>query len=288
MNVIQKEIELCNGEKIILETGKLAKQADGAVVLRQGKTMLLATVVSAKEAKEDVDFMPLQVEYKEKYAASGRFPGGFLKRETRPGDYEILVSRLVDRALRPLFPDDYHAETFVTINLISADKNIKPDALAGLAASAALAVSDVPFGGPISEVRVARIDGKMMINPTFEEVEKADLDIIVAATFDNIMMVEGEMKEVSEDDLLEALKFAHEEIRKHCRAQMELCEMVGKTVKRTYCHEVNDDELRAAIRTATYDKTYEVAKSQKPKHERSDAFEAIANEFLETIPEEQR
>ena len=228
MNVIQKEIELGNGESIILETGKLAKQADGAVVLRQGKTMLLATVVSAKEAKEDVDYMPLQVEYKEKYAASGRFPGGFLKREARPSDHEILVSRLVDRALRPLFPENYHADTFVTINLISADKNIKPDALAGLAASAALAVSDIPFDGPISEVRVGRIDGKMIINPTFEETEQADLDVIVAATYDNIMMVEGEMKEVSEDDLLEAMKFAHEEIKKHCKAQMELCEMVGK------------------------------------------------------------
>ena len=288
MNVIQKEIELGNGEKIILETGKLAKQADGAVVLRQGKTMLLATVVSAKEAKEDVDFMPLQVEYKEKYAASGRFPGGFLKREARPGDHEILVSRLVDRALRPLFPDDFHAETFVTINLISADKNIKPDALAGLAASAALAVSDIPFNGPISEVRVGRIDGQMMINPTFEETEKADLDIIVAATYDNIMMVEGEMKEVSEDDLLEAMKFAHEEIKKQCKAQMELSEMAGKTVKRTYCHEVNDEDLRAAVKVATYDKVYAIAKSQMPKHERSDAFEAIVTEFIETIPEEER
>ena len=288
MNVIQKEIELGNGEKIILETGKLAKQADGAVLLRQGKTMLLATVVSAKEAKEDVDFMPLQVEYKEKYAASGRFPGGFLKREARPSDYEILVSRLVDRALRPLFPDDYHAETFVTINLISAEKSIKPDALAGLAASAALAVSDIPFGGPISEVRVGRIDGKMMINPTFEETEKADLDIIVAATFDNIMMVEGEMKEVSEDDLLEALKFAHEEIKKHCKAQMELSEMVGKNVKRTYCHEVNEEDLRVAVKTATYDKVYAIAKSQLPKHERTDAFEAVLNEFIEAMPEENR
>ena len=288
MNIIQKEIVLGNGETIILETGKLAKQADGSVLLRQGKTMLLATVVSAKEAKEDVDFMPLQVEYKEKYAASGRFPGGFLKREARPSDYEILVSRLVDRALRPLFPDNYHAETFVTINLISADKNIKPDALAGLAASAALAVSDIPFGGPISEVRVGRIDGQMMINPTFEELEKADLDIIVAATYDNIMMVEGEMKEVSEDDLLEAMRFAHEEIKIHCKAQMELSEMVGKTVKRTYCHEVNDEDLRANVKSATYDKVYTIAKSQLPKHERSDAFETIVNEFLETIPEEQR
>jgi len=288
MNIIQKEIVLGNGETIILETGKLAKQADGSVLLRQGKTMLLATVVSAKEAKEDVDFMPLQVEYKEKYAASGRFPGGFLKREARPSDYEILVSRLVDRALRPLFPDNYHAETFVTINLISADKNIKPDALAGLAASAALAVSDIPFGGPISEVRVGRIDGQMIINPTFEEIEKTDLDIIVAATYDNIMMVEGEMKEVSEDDLLEALKFAHEEIKKHCQAQMQLTELVGKTVKRAYCHEVNDEELRANVKAATYDKVYAIAKSQLPKHERSDAFESIVNEFIETIPEEQR
>ena len=288
MNVIQKELELGNGEKLILETGKLAKQADGAIVLRQGKTMLLATVVSATEAKEDVDYMPLQVEYKEKYAASGRFPGGFLKREARPSDNEILVSRLVDRALRPLFPEDFHAETFVTIYLISADKNIKPDALAGLAASAALAVSDIPFGGPISEVRVGRIDGRMMINPTFEELEQADLDIIVAATYDNIMMVEGEMKEVSEDDLLEALKFAHEEIKKHCKAQMELSEMVGKTVKRTYCHEENDEELRAAIKASTYDKVYEVAKSQMPKHERSEAFRAIMDAFLESIPEEER
>jgi len=232
--------------------------------------------------------MPLQVEYKEKYAASGRFPGGFLKREARPSDHEILVSRLVDRALRPLFPDNYHAETFVTINLISADKNIQPDALAGLAASAALAVSDIPFGGPISEVRVGRIDGQMIINPTFEENEKADLDVIVAATYDNIMMVEGEMNEVSEDELLEALRFAHEEIKKHCKAQMELTEMVGKTVKREYCHEINDEDLRAAVKTATYDKVYEVAKSQQPKHDRADAFKAIVDGFLETIPEEER
>ena len=288
MNVIQKEVELGNGEKIILETGKLAKQADGAVLLRQGKTMLLATVVSAKEAKTDVDFMPLQVEYKEKYAASGRFPGGFLKREARPSDNEILVSRLVDRALRPLFPDDFHAETFVTINLISADKNIKPDSLAGFAASAALAVSDIPFGGPISEVRVGRIEGKMVINPTFEELEKADLDVIVAATYDNIMMVEGEMKEVSEDDLLEAMKFAHEEIKKHCKAQVELSEMVGKTIKRAYCHEQNDEDLRGAVKTATYDAVCAVVRSQLPKHERSDAFSTILNDYLETIPEAER
>ncbi|MDR0814446.1 MAG: polyribonucleotide nucleotidyltransferase [Bacteroidales bacterium] len=288
MSVIQKEIQLGNGETIILETGKLAKQADGAVLLRQGRTMLLATVVAAKDAKEDVDFMPLQVEYKEKYAASGRFPGGFLKREARPSDNEILVSRLVDRALRPLFPDDYHAEVYVTINLVSADKTIKPDALAGLAASAALAVSDIPFGGPISEVRVARIDGQFVINPTFEASKEADLDIMVAATYDNIMMVEGEMKEVSEDDMLQALKVAHEEIKKHCTAQLELSELVGKTVKRTYSHETNDEDLRVAVRAATYDKTYAVAKSQLPKHERSDAFEAILSEYVESIPEEER
>jgi polyribonucleotide nucleotidyltransferase len=286
--VFEKAIDFGDGRKIILETGKLAKQADGSVVLKLGKTMLLATVVTAKEAKADVDFMPLSVEYKEKFASSGRFPGGFMKRESKPSDYEILVSRLVDRALRPLFPDDYHAETFVTINLISADKQIMPDALAGLAASAALAVSDIPFHGPISEVRVARIDGKFVINPTFSELEKSDIDMMVAATLDNIMMVEGEMKEVSEADMLEALKVAHEEIKKHCKAQLELMEMVGKTTKRTYCHEVNDEELREAIKKATYDKVYAVAKSQQGKHERTDAFDAVKAEFLLSLPEEER
>ena len=286
--VFEKTIDLGDGRSIVLETGKLAKQADGAVVLKFGRTMLLATVVTAKEAKENVDFMPLSVEYKEKFSSSGRFPGGFMKRESKPSDYEILISRLVDRALRPLFPDNYHAETFVTINLISADKNIMPDALAGLAASAALAVSDIPFNGPISEVRVARIDGKFVINPTFSELTTADMDIMVAATYENIMMVEGEMKEVSEADMLEALKVAHTEIKKHCKAQIEFMEEVGKTVKRTYCHEVNDEDLRKAIREATYNKVYEIAKSQSGKHERSDAFEAIKNEFIESIPEEAR
>src|SRR6266542_3701574 len=195
--VFEKAIDLGDGRTIILETGKLAKQANGSVVLKLGRTMLLATVVTAPNAKEDVDFMPLSVEYKEKFASSGRFPGGFMKRESKPSDYEILVSRLIDRALRPLFPDDYHAETFVTVNLISADKTIMPDALAGLAASAALAVSDIPFHGPISEVRVARINGKFVINPTFIELAKSDIDMMVAATIDNIMMVEGEMKEIS-------------------------------------------------------------------------------------------
>src|SRR5512136_611265 len=211
--VKEKTIDLGDGRTIVLETGKLARQADGAVMLKMGKTMLLATVVSAQEAKEDVDFMPLSVEYKEKYASSGRFPGGFLKREARPSDYEILISRLVDRALRPLFPEDFHAETFVTINLISADTDIIPDALAGLAASAALTISDIPFNGPISEVRVARINGQFVINPTATQLRDADIDLMVGATIDNILMVEGEMKEVSEDDMIKALKVAHEAIR---------------------------------------------------------------------------
>src|SRR5512136_326580 len=211
--VKEKTIDLGDGRQVVLETGKLARQADGAVLLKMGKTMLLATVVAAKEAKEDTDFMPLSVEYKEKYASSGRFPGGFLKREARPSDYEILISRLVDRALRPLFPDDFHAETFVTINLISADTDIIPDALAGLAASAALTISDIPFNGPISEVRVARINGEYIVNPTATQLRDADMDLMVGATYDNILMVEGEMKEVSEDDMIKALKVAHEAIR---------------------------------------------------------------------------
>ena len=285
--IFQKTIELPDGRSITLETGKLARQADGAVVLKMGKTMLLATIVSAKEAKEDVDFMPLTVEYKEKYAAIGRFPGGFMKREGKASDYEILVSRLIDRALRPLFPDDYHADTFVNVMLISAEYDVMPDALAGLAASAAIAVSDIPFNGPISEVRVARIDGNFIINPSFEDNAYADLDIMVAATYDNIMMVEGEMREVSEADLQEALQLAHAEIKKHCTAQIELMEMCGKTVKRTYCHENNDEELRKKIWDATYSKVYDVAKSQLPKHERSDAFGAIKEEFLATLSEEE-
>lgn len=288
MNIVKKTIELSDGRLIEIETGKLAKQADGSVVVKMGDTMLLAAVTCAKDAKENVDFMPLSVEYKEKYAAAGRFPGGFLKREARPSDYEVLVSRLVDRALRPLFPDDFHAEVFVTINLISADKDIMPDALAGLAASAALAVSDIPFNGPISEVRVARVDGKFIINPNFSETENADIDIMVGATYDNILMVEGEMLEVSENEMLEAIKLAHEEIKKHCKIQQELTEAVGKTVKRTYCHEQNDEELRANVQAYCYDKCYAIAKSGTPKHERGDAFEALKQEFIETIAEEER
>ncbi|HCV15329.1 MAG TPA: polyribonucleotide nucleotidyltransferase [Rikenellaceae bacterium] len=288
MNVIKKTITLKDGRTIEIETGKLAKQADGAVVLKMGKTMLLATVVAAKDAKEGTDFMPLSVEYKEKYASAGRYPGGFLKREGRPNDSEILVSRLIDRALRPLFPDNYHAEVFVTVNLISAEKNIMPDALAGLAASAALAVSDIPFNGPISEVRVARIEGNLVINPSFEDLKLSDIDIMVAGTLDNIMMVEGEFKEVSEKDMLDAIKFAHEEIKVQCQAQVELMEEAGKTVKREYCHETNDEELKKAITEFCYDKCYEIAKNPTSKHERTDAFAALKDEFIATIPEEER
>lgn len=287
LKVVKKTIELSDGRTITLETGKLAKQAHGSVVLTMGKTMLLATVVSAQEAKEDVDFMPLSVEYKEKFAASGRFPGGFMKREAKPSDYEILIARLIDRALRPLFPEDYHAETFVTVNLISAEKDIMPDALAGLAASAALAVSDVPFHGPISEVRVARVNGKFIVNPTFKEVEEADIDMIVGATYDNILMVEGELKEVSEADMLEAIKIAHDAIKPQCLAQIELAKEVG-VVKRQYCHETNDEDLKAKVHAFCYDKVYAIAKSVLPKHERSDAFEAVKKSFIETLPEEER
>ncbi len=288
-NSFTKTIDLKDGRKIEIETGKLAKQADGSVVVKLGKTMLLATVTYAKEAKEDVDFMPLQVEYKEKYASAGRFPGGFLKREARPGDYEILISRLIDRALRPLFPDDFHAETFVNVFLISADKETMPDALAGLAASAAIAVSDIPFNGPISEVRVARTNGQFVINPSFSELEKADLDIIVGATIDNIMMVEGEMEEVSEAEMLEAIKFAHEEIKIQCKAQLELMEEVGKTVKREYSHETHDEELRKLVWEKTYDKVYEIAKTTPGKQDRHEKLEELREsfkeEYTETLPE---
>jgi polyribonucleotide nucleotidyltransferase len=285
--VKEKIIDLGDGRTIILETGRMARQANGSVLLKMGKTMLLATVVSAVDAKEDTDFMPLSVEYKEKYASSGRFPGGFLKREARPSDYEILVSRLVDRALRPLFPDDFHAETFITINLISADMDIIPDALAGLAASAALAVSDVPFNGPISEVRVARIDNKFIVNPTATQLKDADIDLMVGATFDNILMVEGEMKEVSEEEMLEALKIAHDAIKIHCKAQIEFAAEVGSTIKRDYCHEVNDEDLRKKVWDETYDRCYLAAKSSTAdKHKRIDSFESIIAEFLTQYTEE--
>jgi polyribonucleotide nucleotidyltransferase len=285
--VKEKIIDLGDGRTITLETGRMARQADGSVLLKMGKTMLLATVVSAKEAKEDTDFMPLSVEYKEKYASTGRFPGGFLKREARPSDYEILVSRLVDRVLRPLFPDDFHAETFVTISLVSADMDIIPDALAGLAASAALAISDIPFNGPISEVRVARINKTFVINPTATQLRDADIDLMVGATYDNIMMVEGEMKEVSEEEMLEALKAAHDAIKIMCKAQMEFAEEVGSTVKRTYCHEVNDEDLRKKVWDETYEKCCQAARnSTADKHKRIDTFEAILTEFLGQYTEE--
>jgi polyribonucleotide nucleotidyltransferase len=286
-NIIEKTIDLGNGRTITLQTGKLARQADGAVLLKMGNTMLLATVVAAKEAKEDTDFMPLSVEYKEKYASSGRFPGGFMKRESRASDYEILISRLVDRVLRPLFPDDFHAETFVTISLISADKDIIPDALAGLAASAALAISDIPFNGPISEVRVARVGKEFIINPTATQLKDADIDLMVGATFDNIMMVEGEMKEVSEADMLEALRIAHDAIKIQCKAQIEFAEAVGSTVKRIYCHEENDEDLKKKVWDETYQKCYQVAKTlSADKHNRYEAFESVITEFLTQFNDE--
>ena len=285
---IKKTIELGDGRTITLETGKLAKQADGAVELRMGNTMLLATVVSAKEAGEGVDFMPLQVEYKEKFSAAGRFPGGFTKREGRASDYEILTARLVDRVLRPLFPENYHADTFVNIILFSSDGEDMPDALAGLAASAAIAVSDIPFNGPISEVRVARIDGEFVINPTFAQLKNADMDLMVGATYENIMMVEGEMDEVSEEDLLNALKAAHEAIKVQCKAQMEFAEEVGSTVKREYCHETNDEDLRKDVWEKCYDKAYKIAQAgSTDKHWRNDSFGAICEEYIASLPEEE-
>ena len=278
---------MSDGRTITIETGKLAKQADGSVMVRMGNTMLLATVCSAKDAVPGTDFMPLSVDYKEKFASNGRFPGGFTRREGRLDDYEILISRLVDRALRPLFPSDYHAETVVNVTMYSADGIDMPDALAGLAASAALSVSDVPFEGPISEVRVARIDGQFVVDPTFEQLEKADMDIMVAATLDNIMMVEGEMNEVGEDDLLEALKVAHEAIKIHCQAQLELMQEVGKA-KRVYCHEENDDELKEKVRKECYDKAYQMAASScADKHKREEGFKAIVDEFKAQFSEEE-
>lgn len=283
--VFEKRIKLKDGKEIILETGKLAKQADGSVVVKMGGTMLLASVVSAKEGRDNADFMPLSVDYKEKFAAAGRFPGGFLKREGRPSDHEVLTSRLVDRVLRPLFPEDYHAETFVTISLISADMDIMPDALAGLAASAALSITDIPFKGPISETRVSRINGEFIVNPSFTQNEEADIEIIVGATEENILMVEGEMSEVSEAEMLEAIKIGHEAIKEQCRAQAELAEMVGKKTPREYCHEDNDEELKQSVKEFCYDKIYKTAKQTLPKQERNEAFEAIKEEFIATLPE---
>lgn len=281
MNVITKNIQLSDGRTITIETGKVAKQTDGSVMLRMNNTVLLATVCAAKDAVPGTDFMPLQVDYREQYAAAGRFPGGFTKREGKPSDNEILTSRLVDRVLRPLFPADYHAEVFVNVMLFSADGVDQPDALAGFAASAALACSDIPFECPISEVRVARVDGQFVVNPTTEQMKNADMDIMVGASAENIMMVEGEMDEVSEQDLLDALKVAMDAIRPMCELQSELSRELGKDVKREYCHETNDDALRDMVRRECYDKAYEVVGKALEKQERADAFEQIVTTFKE-------
>lgn len=285
MNVIKKSFDLGDGRIVEIETGKLAKQADGSVVVKMGDTMLLATVVSTVGAKPGTDFLPLSVDYQEKYAATGRIPGGFLRREARLSDYEVLISRLVDRALRPLFPEDYHADTQVMISLISADKNIMPDCLAGLAASAALAVSDIPFNGPISEVRVAKIDGKLVINPYLSDLERATIEFIVAGSANDIVMVEGEADEIQEEEMVEALKFAHEAIKVQCAVQVELTKETGKTVKREYNHEDHDEALKERIYAQTYDRVYAIAKAGLGKDERSEGFTAIINEILDAFPE---
>ncbi len=281
-HVITKRFDLGDGRMVTIETGKLAKQADGSAVVRMNDTMLLATVCAKKEVGENVDFMPLTVDYQEKYASMGRFPGGFFKREARPSEHEILIARLVDRALRPLFPDNFHAEVQVMIYLISGDKDTMPDQLAALAAASALAVSDIPFNGPVSEVRVSHLDGQYVINTPMQDIERADLDLIVAATEDNIMMVEGEMKEVSEDIMLGALKAAHDAIKIQCRVLNELTADAGKTEKREYCHEVNDEELRQRVRDAVYQKCYDFSKQGiANKHQREDGFAAIKQEFID-------
>lgn len=285
---ITETIILKDGREIIIETGKLAKQADGAVVVKCGGTMLLATVVAAKDANPGVDFLPLTVDYREKFYAGGRIPGNFFRRETKPSDDEVLTMRLVDRVLRPLFPDDFHAEVQVMISLISYDKEVMPEALAGLAASSALAITDIPFNGPMSEVRVVRIDGELSINPSYENLLKADIDIMVGATKDSIVMVEGEMKEISEQEMLEAIKFAHEEIKIQIEAQERLAQKVGKAFpKREYCHEEHDEEIREKVWKECYDKVYQVAKVPSTKEERGEKFEAVLNEFLTQYAEDE-
>jgi polyribonucleotide nucleotidyltransferase len=284
---ITKSCTLPDGREITIESGKLARQADGSVVLSMGNTKILATVVANQDAKEGTDFLPLSVDYQEKFASMGKIPGGFLRREGKLSDYEVLISRLVDRAIRPLFPDDYHADVQVNIQLISGDTNALPDALAAFAASAALSVSDIPFQGPISEVRVARVEGKLIINPTLEQKEKADLDLIVAASIENILMVEGESKEVSEEDMLLALKAAHDAIKTQCNLQIELTKLAGKTEKRTYSHETNDETLKKQLHELMYAKVYAVAAEQIPnKHIRSEKFGAILDEYLDSLPED--
>ncbi|MBO6080786.1 MAG: polyribonucleotide nucleotidyltransferase [Bacteroidales bacterium] len=286
---VRTTFDIGDGRMVTIETGKLAKQADGAAVVTMGNTMLLATVCCKKEAVEGTDFMPLQVEYQEKYGAVGRFPGGFFKRESRPSEYEILIARLVDRAIRPLFPKNFHAETQVVVTLISGDKNFLPDCLACLAASSAIAVSNIPFECPISEVRVGRVDGKLVVNPTVEDMDRSDIDMIVAASMDNIMMVEGEMNEISEDDMVEALNFAKEAIKVQCQAQLDLAAQVPTAnPKREYCHETDDEAIRERMNTELYDKVYAVAKSFKGKQDRNADFDQILADFIETIPEEER
>lgn len=283
-NIISKTITLEDGREITIETGALAKQADGAVVVRMGNAMLLATVVSKKEAGENVDFLPMSVDYQEKFASSGKIPGGFLKREGRLSDYEILISRIVDRAIRPIFPDDYHADTQIGITLMSSDEEVLPDALAGLAASAALAVSDIPFNGPISEVRVAKINGQYKINPTPQQLANASLELIVAGSLEFILMVEGEGNEISEDEMVEAIQFAHEEIKRHCQIQIELTKAVGKEVKRTYSHEKEDLTLYEKMKSELYDKCYSVVSRQLPnKSERSSLIKEIKEGFKESL-----
>ncbi len=285
---INKTFQMPDGREIIIETGKLAKQADGSVVVKVGDTMIMATVVGKKEAAANVDFMPLSVDYQEKYAAAGRFPGGFFKREARPSEYEILISRLIDRVLRPLFPSDYHAEVQVIVNLISLEQGMQPDAYAALAASAALAVSNIPFNGPISEVRVARLDGKWLVNPSIEETEAADLELMIGASYENIMMIEGEMKEVSEEVMMEAFEFAHKAIKVQCQAQMDLAAMVEKSSpKREYNHEDSDLELQKRIQEELSEKVYAAAASDTAdKHKRGEMFAAIRNEWVETLDAE--
>jgi polyribonucleotide nucleotidyltransferase len=284
-NIITKEITMPDGKKVTIETGKLAKQADGSVVVRSGNMMLLATVVSSLIAKEGVDFLPLSVDYQEKFGASGKIPGSFMRRELRLSDFEVLVSRLVDRALRPTFPSDYHADTQVAIQLISADENVAPDAFAGLAAAAALAVSDIPFNGPISEVRVAKIKGEFVVNPAYNLIESAELEILVAANANDILMVEGEMLECSEEDMLTALRLAHEAIKVQCAALVELTVMAGKTEKRAYSHETHDEELKKTLWDAYYDKFYAVAKLANPsKSGRRESFKAVEEEYFTSLP----
>jgi polyribonucleotide nucleotidyltransferase len=286
MKEIVKKIVQKDGRTIELRSGKLAKQSDGSVELRMGKSVLLATVVSSKNAKDDVDFLPLTVDYREKFAADGRFPGGFLKREARPTDHEILIMRLVDRILRPYFPSDYHAETQIMLSLLSHDKDVCPEALAGLGASAALAVSDIPFNGPISEVRVGRVNGEFIANPTNDQLAESNLDMVIGASIDSVAMVEGEMKEISEAEMIEAIKFAHEEIKVHCAIQNEFTAEVKKEIKREYSHENHDEDLADKVMEFCYEKFYEVAKKALDKHSRSEQFSAIKDEFKSTLSDE--